>query len=56
MEASTTTQSRAHFPVFYAGALVQDKPDYLLDQQADWMHGTVQPVARRAAARTELAP
>jgi hypothetical protein len=41
-------QSRADFPVPFAGSLVADQPVYLFEKPADWMHGAV---AHLVAAR-----
>jgi hypothetical protein len=35
------SQSRADFPVFFAGSLVADQPVYLFEKPADWMRGAV---------------
>jgi hypothetical protein len=34
-------QSRADFPVRFAGSLAADQPVYLFEQPADWMHGAI---------------
>jgi hypothetical protein len=34
-------QSRADFPVLFAGSLTTDQPVYLFENPADWMHGAV---------------
>ena len=34
-------QSRADFPVQFAGKLTPDQPVYLFDKPADWMHGAI---------------
>jgi len=44
-------QSRADFPVGFAGALTADQPVYLFEKPADWMHGAIAHlVAARPAA------
>lgn len=34
-------QSRADFPVLFAGSLTADQPVYLFEKPADWMHGAI---------------
>lgn len=36
-----TPQSRADLPTLFSGTLLPDKPVYLFDKKADWMHGTI---------------
>lgn len=38
---TANNQSRADFPVLFAGSLSVDQPVYLVDQPADWMSGAV---------------
>jgi len=58
-----TPPSGADLPTLYAGALTAEKPCYLIDRPADWMHGAVthligsRPVAVTPDAfRASLAP
>lgn len=44
-------QSRADFPVAFAGGLTADQPVYLFDRAADWMHGAVTHVVAARPAR-----
>ncbi|WP_323122315.1 hypothetical protein [Burkholderia alba] len=48
-------QSRADFPVRFAGSLAADQPVYLFDQPADWMHGAVRHVAAARPAAVDPA-
>jgi hypothetical protein len=48
-------QSRADFPVAFAGALTTDQPVYLFDKPADWMHGAVTHLVAARPARLEVA-
>ena len=41
MLLSTAPGSGAEFPVLFAGELAKDQPYFLVDEPADWMHGSV---------------
>jgi hypothetical protein len=44
-------QSRADFPVFFAGTVAPDQPVYLFERPADWMNGAIRHlVAARPAS------
>lgn len=48
-------QSRADFPVFFAGSLAFDQPVYLFEKPADWMHGAVNHLVAARPAKTDPA-
>lgn len=48
-------QSRADFPVPFAGSLTADQPVYLFEKPADWMHGAVAHFVAARPARLDVA-
>jgi hypothetical protein len=48
-------QSRADFPVPFAGALTADQPVYLFEKPADWMHGAIAHLVAARPARLDPA-
>ena len=48
-------QSRADFPVAFAGALTADQPVYLFEKPADWMHGAIAHFVAARPARLDPA-
>jgi len=48
-------QSRADFPVPFAGSLSPDQPVYLFEKPADWMHGSITHLVAARPAKSDVA-